>query len=257
MDDAILRGANVDALELVFGRHLAFDEFAEPAVELAQFFGDLAGEVLIDLQDLQLDLADLAARLRHREHRLGALAGQPRRLALQRDQPVDLHQVLAPELAHALELAPDQVDLLGFGLLQREVPLDLLAKLGGALLELRFLADTHAAPRLEQLAFAIHDGSDIGVLGAGEKLSRKDNLLGPIALGDEAGAPRGHLVEPLEHDRKVCARDGVVEPQDDVSRAHALAVAHEQFADDPAGRMLDLLHVGIDHDRCRRDHRTG
>ena len=85
----------------------------------------------------------------------------------------------------------------------------------------------------------------------------KDDLLGPVALGDEAGAPRGHLVEPLEHDREVRARDGVVEPQDDVSRAHALAVAHEQFADDPAGRMLDLLHVGIDHDRCRRDDGAG
>ncbi len=257
MHDAILRGANVDPLELVFGGHLALDEFAEPAVELAQLLRHLAGEVLIDLQDLQLDLADLAARLRHREHRLRPLAGQPRGFALERDQPVDLHQVLAPELAHALELAPDQVDLLGLRLLQSEVALDLLAKLGGALLELRFLAETHTAPRLEQLAFAIDGGGDIGILRAGEKLGGKGNLLGPVTLGDEAGAPRGHFVEPLEHDREVRARDGVVEAQHDVSRADALTVAHEQFADDAAGRMLDLLHVGIDHDRCRRDDGAG
>jgi len=27
-----------------------------------------------------------------------------------------------------------------------------------------------------------------------------------------------------------------------------IAIAHEKFADDPAGRMLHFLHIGIDDD---------
>ena len=65
MHDAVLRRADVDALELVFGRHLALDELADLALDLAQLARHLAAEVLIDLDDLQLDLADLAARLGH------------------------------------------------------------------------------------------------------------------------------------------------------------------------------------------------
>ena len=115
----------------------------------------------------------------------------------------------------------------------------------------------HTAPQLEQLAFSLHDGSDAGFARAREKLIGKDDLLDPIALAGKAGAPRAHFVESFQHDRKVRACDGVVQSQDDVSCAHALTVAHEQLADNPAGRMLDLLHVGIDDHRPRRDHGAG
>ena len=206
---------------------------------------------------MQLDLADPAARLRHRVDRLGALPRQPCRLALKRDQPINLHQILGPELTDTLELAPDQVDLLRLGLLQREVTLDFLAKLSRALLELRFLADTHITPGLEQLALAIHDGSNIGILRAGEKPVGKDNILGPVTLGDKSGAPSGHFVEPLDYDREVGTCDGVVQSEHDVSRAHALTVPHEQFSNDPTGRVLDLLDISIDHNRARRDDGTG
>jgi len=52
--EAVLRRADVDALELVLGGDLALDEFADLAVDLAQLLGDLAGGVLVDLNDLQL-----------------------------------------------------------------------------------------------------------------------------------------------------------------------------------------------------------
>ena len=61
--DAVLRRADVGALELILGRHLALDVFADLAVGLAQLLGDVAGEFLIDLEDLQLDLGDLALGL--------------------------------------------------------------------------------------------------------------------------------------------------------------------------------------------------
>ena len=63
MDDAVLRRADVDALELVLRGDLALDELADLAVDLAQFLGDLAAQFLIDLNDLEFDLGDLAARL--------------------------------------------------------------------------------------------------------------------------------------------------------------------------------------------------
>ncbi len=66
MHHAVLGRAHVDALELIFGRHLALDELANLALDFAQLARHLAAQILVDLDDLQLDLADLAARLRHR-----------------------------------------------------------------------------------------------------------------------------------------------------------------------------------------------
>ena len=60
---AVLRRADVGALELVLRRHLALDEFADLAVDLAQFLGDVAAEILVDLENLQLGLGDLALGL--------------------------------------------------------------------------------------------------------------------------------------------------------------------------------------------------
>jgi hypothetical protein len=58
--DAVLRRPDVGALELILGRHLALDEFADLAVDLAQLLGGVARLLLVDLEDLQLGLDDLA-----------------------------------------------------------------------------------------------------------------------------------------------------------------------------------------------------
>ena len=55
--------------------------------------------------------------MRDRGDELGALAFKPRGVALERGQPRDLHEVVFPELAHAVELLADQADLAGLGLL--------------------------------------------------------------------------------------------------------------------------------------------
>ena len=66
MHAAGLRGADVDALQLVLGGDLAFDQFADLGLDLAQVLADLAAQVAVDLQDLQLGLRDLAFGLRDR-----------------------------------------------------------------------------------------------------------------------------------------------------------------------------------------------
>ena len=106
--DAVLRRADVDALELIFRRDLALDEFTELGVDLAHVLGDLAAQVLIDLDDLEFGLRYLALGLRNGRYQLPAFALEPRAVALQRGETGDLHQVVFLKLAHAFELLPDQ-----------------------------------------------------------------------------------------------------------------------------------------------------
>src|SRR5262249_22183644 len=115
MDDAALRRADVDAHELVLRRHAALHQFGALALDLAQLLGHLAAEILVDLDGLQLDLGDLALRLRDAGDELSAFAGDPYRFPLQLHQALDLHQVLLPQLAHAFEFAVDQLDLARLG----------------------------------------------------------------------------------------------------------------------------------------------
>src|SRR4029077_1862237 len=100
--DSILRGAQFGALELILCRDLALDILADFAVGFAQLLGDAAGQILIDLDDLQLDFGDFAFRLRRLGHDLAALAFKVRFLALQRGQAIKLHQILLPQVAYAL-----------------------------------------------------------------------------------------------------------------------------------------------------------
>ena len=135
---------------------------------------------------------------------------------------------------------------------------NLLVELLDALAKLRLLAGARAAAQLEQLALAVDDRGDIGILGARARRSAGNlTVLGAVALAFEARLAGGKLVEALGDDGQVGARDGVVETHHDVALLDAVAVAHAQFADDAAGRMLNLLDVGIDDDRALGDQCAG
>ena len=134
-----MRRAQIGAPELVLRRHLALDIFANLTVGFAQFLGDVAAELLIDLNDLQLGLDNLALRLGGGSDKLAAFALQTRGFAFERRQPVDLHQVLRPQIPHALEFLIDQGNLLGLGVLLRGEAGDLLVQLFDTLLQLVFL----------------------------------------------------------------------------------------------------------------------
>src|SRR5215207_2305939 len=111
VDHAILGRPDVDTLELILGRDLALDELGDLALGLAQVLGDLRAQVLIDLQDLQLDLGDLALGLSDRGHELAQFPSEPYRVALERRHALDLDEVLAPQVAHAFKLLTDELDL--------------------------------------------------------------------------------------------------------------------------------------------------
>ena len=96
MHDAVLRRADVDALQLILGRDLALDELGDLGLDLAQLRGDLAAQILLDLHDLEFGLADLALGLGDRRDELAALAAKPGLLALQRVDAGDRNEVLLP-----------------------------------------------------------------------------------------------------------------------------------------------------------------
>src|SRR5262245_51284088 len=111
---SVLRGANVDAFELVLSRDFALDELADLAINLAQFLGDIAGNILIYLENLQRGLGNLTFGLRRGRNQLTAFAIEPRRLAFERREPIELDQILVPKIAHACQLALDERNFLCF-----------------------------------------------------------------------------------------------------------------------------------------------
>ena len=134
---------------------------------------------------------------------------------------------------------------------------DLFLELLDALAQLRLLADARAAAQLEQLALAIHDAGNIGIVGLRQQIRRKLDAVGTVALAFQPRLARGKLGQALGDDGEIGAGHGVVEAHQDLPRLDAVAVVHQQFADDAAGRVLHLLDVGIDDDLARRDDRAG
>ena len=164
---AVLRRADVDALELILGGDLALDELADLAVDLAGLLGDLAAQVPVDLDDLQLGLGDLAGGLRGLRDQLPGFALQPRRRALELGQLGQRNELLLPQIVDAVLLALDQLGFLVLGFALRLEAADLLVELLDPLAKLRLLADAGVAPQLEQLALAVEDRRDIGIVWRG------------------------------------------------------------------------------------------
>jgi hypothetical protein len=153
---AVLRRHQVDALQLVFGRHPPLGELGALAADLGQLLADLGAQILVDLQDLELDLGDASLGLGDRGGERTALAVQARRVALEGGHAVERHQVLLPQAADAAQLLLVPVDLLGLGRHLLVVADDLLAELVDLLEELRLLALARRAAQLEQALLALH-----------------------------------------------------------------------------------------------------
>ena len=188
-----------------------------------------------------------------------AFAFEPRRVALERGQPLDLHKILFPELADAFELLADQLVSRGFGRLLGVWPLISSCSWVMRCRSCAFCPARAVRRELKQFAFVGDcNRRHPARLGAGEQ-HRAGNVtaFGPVTFGFETRLARGEFVEAFGDDGKVGARDRIVEPYENIAGLDAVAVAHAELANNAAGRMLDLLHVGIDDDRAWRDERTG
>ena len=112
-----------------------------------------------------------------------AFAGEPRRIALQRRQPADLHQMLIVQAANADQFLVHQRDFLVLGLLLRQQAGDLLVQLRDALAQLRLLPGPAGGANLEQFGFARHHVLDVGIVGAIEQRRRKYDLVEALLFG--------------------------------------------------------------------------
>src|SRR5581483_296272 len=120
--------------------------------------------------------------------------------------------------------------------------------------KLLLLAHPRILADLEQLALAIEDGGDRRIgFRAFHHVFGKGYAVGGVALAFKPRLARVQLVEALGDDGEVGAGHRVVEPDENVALLDAVAVAHAQFTDDAAGRVLDLLDVGVHHDLSWRD----
>ena len=89
------------------------------------------------------------------------------------------------------------------------------------------------------------------------KLPRQCDGVGAIAFSGEASLARVELGESLGDDRQIGSGHGLVEADEDFARLYAIAVMGAHLADHAAGRVLHLLHVGIDDQRTLGDKGTG
>ena len=127
-----------------------------------------------------------------------------------------------------------------------------------ALAQLRFEAFARLAPDFEQPGLAAQHAPDLRVvLARGQLIGKIDACRCPQARLPRARGARANSSSPLDDDRKIGAGLSVVEPDNDVADADQIAVAHPQFGDDAAGRVLHFLHVGVDDELALRDHRAG
>ena len=155
---------------------------------------------------------------------LAALAFQPRLVAFERGEAIELNQVLLPQIAHAREFLLDQRGFLGLGVLLRGKPRDLLLQLADPLLQLIFLAEPRPAAQIEQLALAAERLFHVGIVGMIGKLRRHRDCIGAVALGGETRLARIKLGKALGDDGEIGAGHRLVEPDENVARLHMIAV---------------------------------
>ena len=170
---------------------------------------------------------------------------------------VNLHQMLIVQRPDPDQFLFHQRDFLVLGLLLRLEAGDFLVQLRDPLAQLRLLPDPPGGANLEQFGLARHHVLDVGIIGTVEQHRWKHDLVEALLFGLEPRRPRPQPVEVLGDDREACLGDGVVEPHHHVAGLDEIAVMRAHFADHAAGRMLDFLDVGFDHDRSRRDQRAG
>jgi hypothetical protein len=109
------------------------------------------------------------------------------------------------------------------------------------------LARQSCDPYLKQPAFSIYDICYLRIIHSLEQVCWKRYSVRAVALRIGARAMRGEFIEGLCDDGQIGARLRLIEPDQDVSNLYQHSVCYMQMAHDTAGRMLDLLDVGFDH----------
>ena len=177
--DAALRRTDVDAHQLVLGRDPALQQFRHLALDFPQFLGNLAAQILVDLDDLQFGLGHLAVGLGGGGDELATFAPEPRptpaqagsarmigtRFFCHRDRtPSSSRRIssISPLLASACSAKP----------------LIFFLELADALPHLRLLSGPRRLAKVEQLLLTVNQPPDVRILQTGRQLGREARLRG-------------------------------------------------------------------------------
>jgi len=128
-DIAGIGAADFGAVEHVLCRQEARHHVQDLGLDLPQILGHVGHPAVLQLDDLQLDLADRLLCLGDVAHDLAGLALESRRSALQLQDPRSQGEALGKEIVLIGELALDQHQLLGLGGLLGPGSLDLFLEL--------------------------------------------------------------------------------------------------------------------------------
>ena len=120
-----------------------------------------------------------------------------------------------------------------------------------------FCASREAAAGDEQGALGRHDLLNGRLVQTSGELRRHFDCGRPVALGLEPCLAAEILVELLRHDLHVGAGHRLVQADQEIALGDPVALLDPQLADDAAGRMLDLLDAGIDHELAAGDDGAG
>ncbi len=256
MDQARDRRADLDPLQLGFGRQPPLLQIGDLLGGFAQIARDLVQRLLADLSDLHVNLADAASGTGDLRFDVASLSLELRERKPLRIDARELRQALLEQRFQPGELIANHRRLTFDRLLLRGQTFDLLVDLVDPLAQLRHLAVARALARVEQLILDV-DGAG-GVLidptfgGRGRKF---DGRL-VVAFG---GKPRRANLLPIKlhhHHAELGARLGFVHPHQEIAGGDLLSVAHEDRRDAAAVLMLNATDIALDHHVARRDHRT-
>jgi hypothetical protein len=187
---------------------------------------------------------------------LAALTFDPRRLALQRRQPRDRDQPLVIQILDSRKFPCDQFQLLRLGCDLGIEASDLLAELRDTALQKILLAVTRARASLELRVLGHQKIVDRTVVQPPRQFGRNFGLRQAVALGNQSGDPRPGFIELLAHHLKAGLRLGRVETQQQIADGDAHAIVDRNLRHNPAGRMLDGLDVGLNHQITGNHDRT-
>src|SRR5262249_44983853 len=167
MNDAVLRRPDIDALQLVLGGDLPLGQLGNLGPDIGEILADLGSQILVNLNDLKLELGNLAFGLGSNARQLASLPLKPSGVALERIQPGERNEILLVETAYAFKLLVNEIDLalLRGGL--SEVALNFVPQLRDSLPKLCFLTVARLLPQIEQAALRGGSASSIRVLIAG------------------------------------------------------------------------------------------
>ena len=203
MDVAVLRRSNVDPPKLILGRDLLLHQLGCSTSDIGELPSHFGAQVLIDLQDLKLDLADFSARLCNGGNQLSALAPEPFSLSLETAQPSVGNEIFLPELTDTRELLADPFDLTNLRSKLRVQAGNFLAELGDALLELGPLSFAPPAPGFELPQLAGDRPCDICIVRSVQQITRENDHIVAVAFGLQARLTGCQFVECLRNYRKV------------------------------------------------------